>query len=156
MGKAYIKNGMPVGSESLCRTCTSALVFTGYRESEQMTMCTYMHPNIVLPFTVNTCTGYYDKNHPSWKQMKDLAIEVTPSPLKPVGFKVGRQDSTSEIARPHVNVDLEKTKTTKTTHSPVAKTTATSQRRAPLKKWRRRFDSCLECCGSPRACRRLM
>jgi hypothetical protein len=89
MGKAYIKNGTPVGTESLCKTCTSALVFTGYRESEQMTMCTWVHPNIVLPFTVNTCTGYYDKNRPSYKQMQDLAIDVTPTPLKPVGFKVG-------------------------------------------------------------------
>jgi hypothetical protein len=89
MGKAYIKNGTPVGTESLCKTCTSALVFTGYRESEQMTMCTWVHPNTVLPFTVNTCTGYYDKNRPSYKQMQDLAIDVTPTPLKPVGFKVG-------------------------------------------------------------------
>jgi hypothetical protein len=52
-------------------------------------MCTWVHPNIVLPFTVNTCTGYYDKNRPSYKQMQDLAIDVTPTPLKPVGFKVG-------------------------------------------------------------------
>ena len=70
MGKAYIKNGTPVGSESLCRTCSYALIFTGYRESEQVTMCTRVHPNLVLPFTVNTCTGYYDKNRPSYQQME--------------------------------------------------------------------------------------
>jgi hypothetical protein len=107
MGKAYIKNGTPVGTESLCRTCTSALVFTGYRESEQMTMCTFMHPNIVLPFTVNTCTGYHDKNRPSWKEMKDLAIDVTPSPLKPVGFKVGVGFHEAATARPRIDVDLD-------------------------------------------------
>ena len=89
MGKTYIKNGTPVGSASLCKTCTHAVVFTGYRESELMTMCTNVHPNIALPFTVHECTGYYDKNRPSWKEMKDLAIDVTPAPLKPVGFKVG-------------------------------------------------------------------
>ncbi len=70
MGKVYIKNGTPVGSESLCRTCSFAVIFTGYRESEQMFMCTRVHPNIVLPFTVNTCTGYYDKNRPTYQQMQ--------------------------------------------------------------------------------------
>jgi hypothetical protein len=105
MGKPYIKNGTPVGNESLCKNCTNALVFTGYRESEQMTMCTYVHPNIVLPFTVNTCTGYYDKNRPSYKQMQDLAIDVTPGPIKPVGFKIGAQEPLR--VRTHVNVDFD-------------------------------------------------
>ncbi len=50
MGKPYIKNGTPVGTESLCKTCTYAHIITGYRESEQMTMCTDVNPNIVLPF----------------------------------------------------------------------------------------------------------
>jgi hypothetical protein len=103
MGKAYIKNGTPVGTESLCKTCTNALVFTGYRESEQMSMCTWVQPNIVLPFTVNTCTGYYDKNRPSYQQMQKLAIDVTPAPLKPVGFKVGQ---TSNILT-RINVDFD-------------------------------------------------
>jgi len=70
MNKPYIKNGTPV-------------------ESEQMTMGTYVHPNLVLPFTVNTCSGYYDKNRPSWQQMEELAIDIVPGPLKPVGFKIG-------------------------------------------------------------------
>ena len=103
MGKAYIKNGTPVGTESLCRTCSFAIVFTGYRESEQMSMCTRVHPNIVLPFTVSTCTGYYDKNRPSYQQMQKLAIDVTPAPLKPVGVKVGQ---TSNILT-RINVDLD-------------------------------------------------
>jgi hypothetical protein len=107
MGKVYVKNGTPIGAESLCRTCTNALVFTGYRESEQMTMCTYVHPNIVLPFTVNTCTGYYDKNRPSYKQMQDLAIDVTPAPLKPVGFKVGVGFHESATVTTRVNIDLD-------------------------------------------------
>jgi hypothetical protein len=104
MSKPCIKNGTPIGSESLCKTCSSALVFTGYRESEQMSMCTWVHPNIVLPFTVNTCTGYYDKNRPTYKQMQDLAIDVTPAPLKPVGFKVGVGDPVK--VRTRVNVDI--------------------------------------------------
>lgn len=62
---------------------------TGYRESEMVTICNDVSPNIVVPFVVYECTGYYDKNRPSWKQMKELALHVTPSPLKPVGFKTG-------------------------------------------------------------------
>ena len=89
MGKVYIKGGTPVGSESLCRTCTHAHIMTGYRESELMTMCDNVHPNIVVPFNIYECTGYYDKNRPSWDEMQKLAIHVASAPLKPVGFKVG-------------------------------------------------------------------
>lgn len=89
MGKAYIKGGTPIGSESLCRTCTNAHIMTGYRESEMVTMCSEVHPNIVVPFLIYECSSYYDKNRPSWKRMEDLAITVSPGPLKPVGFKVG-------------------------------------------------------------------
>jgi hypothetical protein len=89
MSKPYIKNGTPVGSDSLCRTCTWARIITGYRESELITICTDVGPNFVLPFTVYECSGYYDKNRPSWDQMEKLAIHVAPGTLKPVGFKVG-------------------------------------------------------------------
>ena len=89
MGKAYVKTAHRSAQTSLCKTCTYALIFTGYRESEQMTMCNGVHPNIVLPFTINTCTGYYDKNRPTLTQMQKLAIDVTPAPIKPVGFKSG-------------------------------------------------------------------
>ena len=67
---------------------------SGYRESEVVTMCNEVHPNIVVPFVIHECTGYYDKNRPSWKEMKDLAIDVMPAPLKPVGFKTGFFTST--------------------------------------------------------------
>jgi hypothetical protein len=107
MGKAYIKNGTPVGSESLCRTCSYTLIFTGYRESEQVTMCTRVEPNIVLPFTVNICTGYYDKNRPSYLQMQKLAIDVAPATLKPVGFKVGVGFHEAAAVRTRINVDLD-------------------------------------------------
>ena len=89
MGKAYVKGGTPVGSESLCRTCNSAHIMVGYRESEMVTMCNDVHPNIVVPFRIYECSGYYDKNRPTWQQMEKLAIDVTPAPMKPVGFKVG-------------------------------------------------------------------
>jgi len=89
MGKAFIKGGTPIGSDSLCRTCNSSHIMTGYRESEQITMCDHVYPAIVVPFRIYECSGYYDKNRPTWQQMEKLAIDVTPAPMKPVGFKVG-------------------------------------------------------------------
>jgi len=89
MSRAYIKGGTPVGSEPLCRTCTYAHIMTGYRESEMITVCMNVGPNVVVPFNIYDCTGYYDKNRPSYDQMQKLAIHVSPGPLKPVGFKIG-------------------------------------------------------------------
>jgi len=89
MSRAYIKGGTPVGSESLCRTCINAHIMTGYRESEMVTVCTNVSPNVVMPFAIYECTGYYDKNRPTWEQMQKLAINLSTTPLKPVGFKVG-------------------------------------------------------------------
>jgi hypothetical protein len=78
---------------------------TGYRESEMITVCTRVHPNPVLPFRVHECTSYYDKNRPSWKQMEDLAIDISPAPLKPVGFKVGIGFHESSTVRTRVSVE---------------------------------------------------
>lgn len=90
MAKSYIKGGTPIGSTSLCRTCTSAHIMTGYRESEQVTVCDRPSPAIIVPFVIYECSNYYDKNRPSWKQMHDLAIEVSPGPPKSLsGFKTG-------------------------------------------------------------------
>ncbi len=87
MGRPYVKGGTPVGSESLCRTCSSAHIMTGYRESELVTICNDVHPNIVVPFTIYECSGYYDKNRPSWDDMQKFALHITNT--KPRGFKVG-------------------------------------------------------------------
>lgn len=87
MGKLPIKNGTPIGSASLCRTCASAQIMTGFKESELVTICLRVHPNLVVPFNMYECSGYYDKNRPSWQQMQDLAIHIEPVSLKPVGFK---------------------------------------------------------------------
>jgi hypothetical protein len=62
---------------------------TGFKESEMVTICRGVHPNIVVPFLMHECTGYHDKNQPSWTQMQKLAIHLSPGNPKPVGFKVG-------------------------------------------------------------------
>lgn len=61
----------------------------GFRESEQVTICDKPYTPITVPFPIHECSGYYDKNRPSWEQMDKLAIDVVPAPLKPVGFKTG-------------------------------------------------------------------
>ena len=52
MGKVYVKGGTPVGSESLCRTCWYSHVMSGFKESEVVTICTRVGPNIVVPFQI--------------------------------------------------------------------------------------------------------
>lgn len=88
MARPFIKGGTPIGSVSLCKTCTSAHIVTGYRDSEMITICTDVHPNLVLPFLVCECTAYYDMNRPSYTEMQKLAIDITPDPMKPVGFRL--------------------------------------------------------------------
>jgi hypothetical protein len=105
MSKPNIKGGTPVGTTSLCKTCSYAHIMTGYRESEQVTMCDEVHPNIVVPFVIYECTSYYDKSRPSWKQMEDLAIDVVTTPIKPVGFKSGPGFTQTTLVRPKVTDD---------------------------------------------------
>lgn len=88
MVKSYIKGGTPIGSESLCKTCTNAHIMTGFRDSELITMCSNVGPNIVVPFTIYDCTGYYDKNRPSYADMEKFALHISPGESKPRGFKV--------------------------------------------------------------------
>ncbi len=87
MGRPYVKGGTPVGSESLCRTCTNSLIMTGYRESEMVAICRWPEPNITVPFAIYECSGYYDKNRPSYSEMQKFALHITNT--KPRGFKVG-------------------------------------------------------------------
>jgi hypothetical protein len=89
MGKTYVKGGTPVGSESLCKTCSHAHIMTGYRESEMVTICNSPYPTILVPFAIYECTGYYDKNRPTYADMQKFALHISPGNPKPVGFKVG-------------------------------------------------------------------
>ena len=89
MGKLNMKGATPVGSTALCGTCTYAHIMTGFRESEQVMICTRVEPNLLLPFPVYECTGYYDKNRPGWELMQKLAIRIEDRPVKKAGFKVG-------------------------------------------------------------------
>ena len=87
MTAVYVKNGTPVGSQSVCSTCEFAQIMRGFRDSEEIVYCNYTTPTSLVPFPVRECTNYADKNRPNWEQMQKLAIEIRPTaPLKPVGF----------------------------------------------------------------------
>jgi hypothetical protein len=90
MGKVNMKGATPQGWVSLCGTCAWAHVVAGYRESEMVVVCRYVEPNVPVAFKVRECSGYLDKNRPSYNQMQRLAIDVLPaSSAKRVGFKIG-------------------------------------------------------------------
>ncbi len=89
MGKINIRNGTPVGSASVCETCTWAHIIRGFRESEMLVFCECVNPNILVPFKVSECSAHSDKNRPNWEQMEKLAIDVRPAAsMKPAGFRV--------------------------------------------------------------------
>jgi hypothetical protein len=89
MGKLNVKNGTPIGSAHLCKSCTWGHVITGYRESDLLVMCTGTAPNIVVPFAVYECTGFNDKHKPTFDEMKRLALHVQPVRVsrKTAGFR---------------------------------------------------------------------
>lgn len=99
MGNTYVKNGTPIGNEHLCRTCCWGQFMTGYRESDVLVICTNARPNIRVPFVINECSEYQDKNRPDWEQMEKLAIEVRPATTlrRTRGFQV------AEIVQPEVS-----------------------------------------------------
>jgi hypothetical protein len=83
-----IRNGTPVGSESLCKTCTYVHMQSGYRESEELIFCNFGNLRLV-PFPVKECTDYTNRTLPTWEQMEKLALDVKSAPNKRVkGFSV--------------------------------------------------------------------
>ena len=88
MSKLHVKNGTPVGNMPLCKNCSWGQFITGYRESDMLAICTATNPNIVLPFTVQECSGFQDKQRPDYEQMKKLAIDFQPLRIsRTAGFR---------------------------------------------------------------------
>ena len=103
MSKLNVKNGTPVGNEHLCRTCSHGQYMTGYRESEVLVVCGNLNPAMVVPFPVYECTDYWDRNRPSWDEMKKFALNLTEECRKPTpGF---RQKGFSIVPVPAPNRD---------------------------------------------------
>ena len=87
MSKINMKGGTPSGWASLCDSCAWSHIVKGFRESELVVICTDVSPNIPVPFKVQDCSDYLDRNRPSYDAMTKLAIKVEPSrSLTPLGF----------------------------------------------------------------------
>jgi hypothetical protein len=93
MSNVFVRNGTPIGTVSLCDTCSNAHIVEGYRDSEAIVLCTYTSYDrpLILPFRVKSCTNHRDRNRPSYVDMQKLAIPISTGTLKPVGFLVQRE-----------------------------------------------------------------
>jgi hypothetical protein len=88
MSKVKVTNGTPVGNSHLCRSCCHGQFTVGYRESDVLVVCTNPNPARVVPFPVYECSEYWDRNRPSWDDMKKLALDFRESRRKPIaGFR---------------------------------------------------------------------
>ena len=52
--------------KSLCDTCGYAPIVTGFRESELAVICKGVYPNFAVPYKVQDCTSYLDRNRPDY------------------------------------------------------------------------------------------
>ena len=86
MTSTNVKNGTPVGSRHLCRTCNWGQFTSGYRESDLLVICMRPDPARVVPFVVHTCTEYEQRNHPDWDRMKEMAVPLRENRKKSLGF----------------------------------------------------------------------
>lgn len=89
-----MKNGTPVGANSLCETCCNALIMRGYRETEALVYCTYTAEQVLLvPFKIRDCSGYRDKNVPARWEMEEMALIINEATsAKPAGFRKSSDD----------------------------------------------------------------
>jgi hypothetical protein len=87
MSKIIMKEATPAKWNSLCEACRWGHIRTGFRESEMEVICTDVVPNVPVAFKVRECSSYLHKTRPTWEQMKDLAINVTPRGFRVLGFQ---------------------------------------------------------------------
>ena len=81
-----VRNGTPVGNDSLCSTCRYAHIQRGYAASEERAFCRYGDYRPV-PFRVRECTEYEDRRLPSLYDMERTAwILLTKKAGNPAGF----------------------------------------------------------------------
>jgi hypothetical protein len=51
-------------------------------------ICGNLNPAMVVPFTVHECSDYWDRNRPSWDEMKKFALHFGEESRKPTpGFR---------------------------------------------------------------------
>ena len=76
-----IKNGTLVEGESLCRTCRSAHIQKGFRESEESIFCNFARLRAV-PFKVAECTDYENRTVPYRWELEEMALRINVNPAR--------------------------------------------------------------------------
>ncbi len=92
MGRVIVKSGTPVTAESLCKTCSNALIRKGFAESEEQTIClaNYEVPDLIR-FRIAECTHYNNKTQASLYDMKKIAWVLVDGSGKQAGFVSNKQ-----------------------------------------------------------------
>ena len=71
----------------LCETCRWATIVRGLRLRDEIVECRQLsYENQRVPFPVASCTGYTNRNHPSIREMEEIAWHLRSDPRKPTGF----------------------------------------------------------------------
>lgn len=98
-----VRNGTPVGRESLCRTCRHAHIQIGYSESEEEIRCGfYYYVPRVLPFAVNQCSDYLSKLLPTLYEMQKIAFVIDINKGNP---RAGFGGAVVKITKPEADDD---------------------------------------------------
>jgi hypothetical protein len=85
-----IKNGSLIEGESLCRTCRSAHIQKGFRESEEAIFCAWTTPLRSVAFKVAECTDYSNRLVPYRWELEKMALLINVQPSrKGFGFRTG-------------------------------------------------------------------
>ena len=88
MARFEIINGASAGNRHLCRSCTHGQFMTGHCESDVLVICTNVSPNRKVPFVVQGCSEFWDRNRPSYSEMAKLALDFSDGRRKPTpGFR---------------------------------------------------------------------
>lgn len=85
-----VRNGTPIGKESLCRSCRYASILLGYSESEEEIRCGFYSalPRLV-PFPISRCSDYLSKLAPTLYELEKIAFIIDVKDVKAtsrVGF----------------------------------------------------------------------
>jgi len=68
-----VKDGTPLHGESICATCSHALIVKGFRGSEEIVACRATYPALRVTFPVRECSSHADKNRQDLEEMERIA-----------------------------------------------------------------------------------
>ena len=90
-----VRGGTPIGTKSLCSTCSHAQIIKGEAGSEQVTLCNQIsfYAAKPVPFNVVTdCNKYNEEGRASKFDMEKTAYIIATDPRgKPIGFVNNQQ-----------------------------------------------------------------